>query len=273
MKIDLPKVGFTSLSFSTDNFAYNYVGQEPTYKVYFRILTKLVEIPSGSKLLFSVDSPLNSKVFRQNTRQNNKLPLVYKKYFKLRQAYFKAKTYVVIDPFLSGSLDNILITWFECSYTSQNTIEPLYWEGRFTPDTPDTVISLPNLLIAKKPLGLCFTNYSSKEDSGSRLSVIVRANSYVSLEEVLSYPMGPSFIRALEEFTKIASEYILNNHFLNIRIEDTMASLVTKYLGNFGVFWNSPCQYEFRICTCPKNNPQASLSSVFFDIYYHIEDV
>ena len=273
MKIDLPKVGFTSQAFFTDNFAYNQVWKQPTYRVHFRILTKPVEIPSGSKLLFNIDSSLNSKVFRQNTRQKNKLPLVYTKYFKLRQAYFKAQSNPPVDSWFSGSLDNITISWFESSYTLPFIDNPIAWVGYFTPDTPDTVISLPNLLLAKKPLGLSFINYSSKEDSGSRLSVIVSVNiQNSSLETVLDYPMGPSFIKAIEEFTKIASEYILNNHFLNIRLENTMVSLVYKYLGNFGVRYTGWSNFGFLL------NPmyqklQLMVNNVQFSTYYHIEDL
>lgn len=273
MKIDLPKVGFTSLSFFTDNFAYNQVYQQPTYRVHFRILTKPVEIPSGSKLLFSIDSSLNSKIFRQTVRQTNKLSVVYTKYFKLRQAYFKAQSATSVNSLFSGNLDNIIISWFESSYTSPDIHNSQAWVGYFTPNTPDTVISLPNLLIAKKPLGLNFINYSSKEDSGSRLSVIVSVNTQsFSLETVLAYPMGPSFIRALEEFTKIASEYILNNHFLNIRLADTMASLVYEYLGNFGAMRMGGGSFAFLV------NPmyqtlQLYVYGVNFTTYYHIEDV
>ena len=273
MKIDLPKVGFTSQAFFTDNFAYNQVWQQPTYRVHFRILTKPVEIPSGSKLLFNIDSSLNSKVFRQNTRQKNKLPLVYTKYFKLRQAYFKAQSNPPIDSWFSGSLDNINISWFESSYTLPVIDNPVAWVGYFTPNTPDTVISLPNLLIAKKPLGLNFINYSSKEDSGSRLSVIVSVNTQTfSLETVLAYPMGPSFIRALEEFTKIASEYILNNHFLNIRLENTMVSLVYKYLGRFGPSYRGWGSFGFLVNPMYQNL-QLMVYNVYFTTYYHIEDL
>ena len=273
MKIDLPKVGFTSQSFFTDNFAYNQVWQQPTYRVHFRILTKPVEIPSGSKLLFSVDSPLNSKVFRQNTLQKNKIPLVYTKYFKLRQAYFKAQSNPPVNSWFSGSLDNILISWFESSYTLPDINNPVAWVGYFTPNTPDTVISLPNFLIAKKPLGLNFINYSSKEDSGSRLSVIVSVNTQSSsLEEVLAYPMGPSFIRALERFIKIASEYILNNHFLNIRLENTMASLVYEYLSNFGARYKGTGAFSFTVA--PMHQAvQLLVYNVYFTTYYHIEDL
>ena len=273
MKIDLPKVGFTSQAFFTDNFAYNQVWQQPTYRVHFRILTKPVEIPSGSKLLFSIDSSLSNKIFRQNTRQKNKLPLVYTKYFKLRQAYFKAQSNPPVDSWFSGSLDNINISWFESSYTLPVINNPVAWVGYFTPNTPDTVISLPNLLIAKKPLGLNFINYSSKEDSGSRLSVIVSVNTQTfSLETVLAYPMGPSFIRALEEFTKIASEYILNNHFLNIRLENTMVSLVYKYLGNFGVSYKGWGSFGFLVNPMYQNL-QLMVYNVYFTTYYHIEDL
>lgn len=273
MKIDLPKVGFTSQSFFTDNFAYNQVWQQPTYRVYFRILTKPVEIPSGSKLLFSIDSSLNSKVFRQNIRQKNKLPLVYTKYFKLRQAYFKAQSNPPVDSWFSGSLDNINLSWFESSYTTCVNVQQDAWVGYFTPNTPDTVISLQNLLLAKKPLGLSFINYSSKEDSGSRLSVIVSVNTQTfSLERVLAYPMGPSFIRALEEFTKIASEYILNNHFLNIRLESTMLSLVYQYLGNFGAGYHGRGAFSFLVSPW-QQDLQLMVYNVYFTTYYHIEDL
>ena len=285
MKIDLPKIDFTTLGI-TSNFSVqsmqvrkslstvNGFGFAPTSQVLFKLFTKQVSIPKNTNLLINLDGELDKKVFKNfYFGRVNKVNLPYDKYYKLRQAYFKGYSSAVFDNFsstlLGNDLNDILISHMETSYTHR---EPTgVFSGYFNSSLPDTVMPLSDFLTLKKPpTGYGFIASSTIIDSGSKLSAIavsrIRPDSTLYQQVYFN-----SFLTKLGECTNILADYFVEN-FLTIDTSQKIYNIVSTNMSNFGVSGKDP--YRFFI---PPPSPylMANLlvNNVYFDIYYHIEDL
>ena len=96
MKIDLPKVGFTSLKLKASNLYSDIIcienhvwkSQDAAFK---RLFLKFVSLPKSEKLYVKVDGTIDKdKIFTFYTNKVNKKNLDYHKYLTIRPCYFQA---------------------------------------------------------------------------------------------------------------------------------------------------------------------------------------
>ena len=285
MKIDLPSVDFTSLgitkNFSVDSMqvlSKSYVGYsypEPKHRVLFNLFTKPINIPKSEKLLFKLEGNLDTRVIKPfyNSKINRHI-LSYTKYFKLRQAYFKASSseQAFSGTSLSNAIDPMLISGIETSYaiSKPNSF------GYLSSSTPDSVESLENLLQRKKPIGYGFITSKTIADSGSKLSVIAVAKiaNNASTPWYSQQVYFSSFLLKLKECNDNLACYFIDN-FLTIDATDKIFSIVSSTMANFGPRSSSYFgDYSFLISPPPYSSIiNLSVQNVTFEIYYHIEDL